>query len=159
MNLTITKADPAEADELTRVAHAAKEYWGYPHEWVALWKEGLTTTPDDIISGIYYVGKCRQEPVCFYSVRQMSANSYDLEDCWIAPPYIGRGFGRILFEHLKSTLESLGCAKLIIVSDPHAEGFYQKMGAVRVGEKPSVPEGRMLPLLEYEFEQQTTSLS
>jgi hypothetical protein len=36
-----------------------------------------------------------------------------------------------------------------IVSDPHAAGFYAKMGASHVGEVPScVIPGRLLPLFE-----------
>ncbi len=43
--------------------------------------------------------------------------------------------------------EASGGATLRIASDPNAEGFYLKMGARRVGETPSQPEGRALPLL------------
>lgn len=149
MKLTIDKPDPAEAEDLTRIAIAAKRYWGYPDEWIELWQEELTTSAEDIASGIFYAGRIEEGLVFFYSVREISQNIYDLEDFWLAPPYIGQGFGRIMFEHLKTILESLDCTKLLILSDPHAEGFYCKMGAVQVGEKPSQPEGRMLPLLEY----------
>jgi hypothetical protein len=43
---------------------------------------------------------------------------------------------------------TLGFTALRIDADPHAEGFYRAMGAVRVGETPSssIP-GRMLPLM------------
>jgi hypothetical protein len=34
-----------------------------------------------------------------------------------------------------------------VPSDPNAQGFYVKMGAQRVGEVPSRPPGRTLPLL------------
>jgi hypothetical protein len=39
---------------------------------------------------------------------------------------------------------------LLILSDPFAEAFYARLGAVRIGEGPSdaIP-GRLLPLLEY----------
>ena len=41
--------------------------------------------------------------------------------------------------------------KMLIDSDPNAEGFYQHMGAVRIGEVSSKPEGRTLPQLVYEL--------
>ena len=149
--MIIEKPDPGEADELTRVAIAAKKHWGYPDEWIELWQDELTYTPEIISSSDIYVGRNEGEVVFVYSVQRLSGKEYDLGGCWIAPKYIGKGYGRILFEHLQTTLESLGCTKLIIVSDPHAEGFYLKMGAVRVGEQPSKPEGRVLPVLEYEI--------
>jgi GNAT superfamily N-acetyltransferase len=149
MNLTIMKADPAAADELTRVAHAAKKHWGYPDEWIALWQDALTITPEAINSRNFYVGRNEVAVVFLYSIRPVSATTYELEDCWMSPDYIGQGYGRILFQHLTGTLRSLGCERLRIVSDPHAEGFYRKMGAVRIGEQPSKPEGRMLPVLLY----------
>ena len=151
MDLTIEKSDPDEAEELTRVAIAAKKYWGYPDEWIELWRADLLISPEVIRSRDFYVGRHEQEIVFIYSIRHMGDNEYDLDDCWIAPKYIGKGYGRILFSHLISTLESMGGAKLYILSDPNAEGFYRKMGAVRVGERPSKPEGRRLPVLEYQI--------
>jgi hypothetical protein len=39
---------------------------------------------------------------------------------------------------------------LIVVSDPHAEGFYLKLGARRIGSRVSDLEpGRQLPLLRF----------
>jgi hypothetical protein len=38
-------------------------------------------------------------------------------------------------------------ARLKIVSDPNAEGFYLRMGAQRVGWVAAQPRGRRLPLL------------
>ena len=42
----------------------------------------------------------------------------------------------------------MGAAALEIDADPHAAGFYERMGAVRIGETPSslIP-GRSLPRL------------
>ncbi len=41
---------------------------------------------------------------------------------------------------------------LSIQSDPHAEGFYLRLGARRTGEAPSqsIP-GRLLPMLEFDL--------
>jgi hypothetical protein len=37
-----------------------------------------------------------------------------------------------------------------MIADPHAEGFYLAMGAVRLGETPSESvRGRMLPMMLY----------
>ena len=44
---------------------------------------------------------------------------------------------------------ALGVTALSIESDPHAEGFYLRLGARRIGEVPSTLPGRVLPLLEF----------
>ena len=152
MELVIEKPKPEEAEDLTRAVIASKKHWGYPDEWVDLWKDDLSVTPEAIRSREFYVGRNGEEVVFVYSVRHISDRKCELEDCWVSPQYIGKGYGRILFEHLKGTLESLDCCKLVIVSDPNAEGFYLKMGAIRVGEKPSKLKDRVLPVLEYEIE-------
>lgn len=76
---------------------------------------------------------------------------YELVHMWIDPQHIGAGVGRLLFDHAVRTARSIGGSSLRIVSDPHAAGFYLRMGARCVGEVPSIPEGRMLPLLALEI--------
>ena len=56
--------------------------------------------------------------------------------------------GQILFDDLKKRLLARGASRLKIVSDPNAEGFYQKMGAVKVGEEQTKIEGRVFPVFE-----------
>ena len=65
-----------------------------------------------------------------------------------------RGTGRSLFEHAVSQTRNLGFRTIKIEADPNAEGFYQRMGAKRVGASVSEVEGerRELPLLIYELE-------
>ncbi len=67
---------------------------------------------------------------------------------WVAPERVGGG-GAALFAHAVETARAEGASQLRISSDPNAEGFYVKMGARRVGEVPSRPPGRMLPLLVF----------
>ena len=151
MKIVIEKPKPEDAKELTKVLIASKKHWGYPDEWFDLWKNELFITPESIRSREFCVGRNEKEVIFIYSIRPISEKKYELEDCWVAPQYIGKGYGRILFEQLKETMESLDCNKLVIVSDPNAEGFYLRMGAIRIGEKPSKPKGRVLPILEYEI--------
>ena len=151
MEIVIEKPKPEDAEELTKVSIASKKHWGYPDRWFDLWKDELLITPESIRSREFYVGRNGKEVVFIYSVRHISEKKYELEDCWVAPQYIGKGYGRVLFRHLESTLKSSDCRKLVIVSDPNAEGFYLRMGAIRVGEKASKLKGRVLPILEYEI--------
>jgi GNAT superfamily N-acetyltransferase len=149
MDLCIARARPQEAAELTPIPIASKRHWGYPEAWIDLWRDDLAITPAKIRAREYWVGRLATVIVFIYSIRPITPAEYELEDCWVAPAYIGQGYGTILFNHLRDRLRELGCSKLKIVSDPYAQGFYQRMGAVQVGEEPSKPEGRMLPVLQY----------
>lgn len=70
----------------------------------------------------------------------------ELEDLWLDPQIIGRGLGRILFQHALGTAADERFEALLIEADPNAEGFYRVMGAIRVGSRQS-SAGRTLPLL------------
>ena len=68
----------------------------------------------------------------------------DLNKLFIEPRHIRSGVGRALLEARRR-----GAGRLTILADPNAAAFYERAGAVRIGEAPSdaVP-GRLLPLYE-----------
>ncbi len=148
MALKIKKASLADADAMTQLIIASKRFWGYPDEWIELWQDELTVTPGKLEQRDFYLGKNGDEIIFIYSLSQLDATAYELEDCWVAPEYIGHGYGRILFDDLKERLHARGASRLKIISDPNAEGFYRKMGAVQVGEEPTKIEGRVFPVFE-----------
>lgn len=143
---TIERALPEDAGTLTRIAHAAKRHWDYPEPLIALWKDALTLTPAFIGRHPVYVAREDGHSVGFYALTGHGATRV-VEHFWVAPARIGAGIGRRLFAHARGRLAAEGVTMLRIESDPNAEGFYLKMGARRVGEVPSQPAGRTLPVL------------
>jgi len=153
MDIQIRRAKPAEADVLTEIAHAAKRHWGYPENWIEHWKDDLTITPEFISDNEVYVAVADKEIVGCCALA--SGNSpAELEHMWIKPEHIGTGVGRALFLHLKERAVHLGLPALEISSDPNAEGFYQHMGAKRIGDVRSEIEGkpRVLPRMIVKLE-------
>jgi len=146
MDLQIRRARPDEAEVLTELAHAAKRYWGYPENWIEHWKEDLTITPEFIADNEMYVAMAGEKIAgcCAIVLRDSLA---ELEHMWIKPELIGTGVGRALFVHAKERATNLKVPALEISADPNAEGFYQRMGATRIGEIRSEIEGqpRALP--------------
>ncbi len=45
MDHRISKASTADHQTLSDIAYKAKGYWGYPTEWLELWKDDLTISP------------------------------------------------------------------------------------------------------------------
>lgn len=146
MDVVIRRAWPADARALTRVAHAAKRHWGYPEDWLRLWRDALTVTPAFIERRPVWCAVRGAAVLGFYALSGSGATR-ELEHCWVLPTHIGRGVGARLFAHAVATLRADGAGQLRVASDPHAERFYLAMGARRVGVVPSTPRGRMLPLL------------
>lgn len=144
--IRIRKARITDCDELTEIAHAAKRHWGYPARLMRLWKSDLTVTPEAISSHRVYCAVRGSTVVGFYALSGTS-KTRELEHMWVRPEQIRSGVGRALFTHLLEHLQATDATRLVIASDPNAEGFYRSMGAQPAGRVPSRPAGRYLPRL------------
>ncbi|MDP2138140.1 MAG: GNAT family N-acetyltransferase [Candidatus Didemnitutus sp.] len=147
----IRRAEPGDAAVLSALCWAAKEHWGYPPEWMEIWRVELTLTPGYIAREPVFVAEGREGIVGFFGLRLDEVRSH-LEHLWVKPAHLGRGCGRHLFEAAVRLARALGAEVMHIKADPNAEKFYLKMGAVRAGAEEYVMSGghrRVLPLLAY----------
>jgi GNAT superfamily N-acetyltransferase len=144
----VRPARPGEAARLTEIAHAAKRHWGYPEAWMDAWRDALTLTPEHVARWHVRVAQAGDAIAGFHAV-SVDGDAAALEHLWIDPPLIGSGLGRLLFDDAVRTAAEHGARELVIDSDPHAEGFYLRMGARRIGEVPADVDGapRTLPRL------------
>lgn len=144
--VTIRPVDPAEADELTRIAHAAKGFWGYPEAYLALWRVDLTYSAATVRRRPIYAATRGSAILGFYAL-DLAAAEPELDCLWVDPPYIGQGIGRALVIDALARARQAGLGQLMVVADPNAAGFYRKLGAHQIGTTPSRPLGRRLPVL------------
>ena len=151
-------ATPIDLPALTRLAYAAKSHWGYPSSWLALWEPDLTFTDATLAAQHVVVAEQDGRAVGVYAL-SLAGQVAELEHCWVDPACMGRGIGRRLVEAAATHARKLGAAQLRIVSDPHAEAFYRHLGARRVGDVPSTPVGRTLPLLVLDLADSDTAAS
>ena len=146
MDVQIRRATPDEAATLAAIAHAAKRYWGYPEDWIEHWKVDLTITPDFIADNEVFVAIVgdRIAGCCALVVNDSLA---EIEHMWIKPEYIGAGVGRALFEQVRDRAAERQLPALELSADPNAEGFYERMGATRIGDVRADMDGqtRLLP--------------
>jgi len=151
--LLFRRAEAQDAELLTEIALAGKRHWGYPEEWMAEWRPDLTVTPGYIRSQLVSVAELAGEVVGFAGLSTLEGHRY-LEHLWLRPNHIGRGFGRALFLEAVREARAAGVTELRIKSDPNAEPFYLKMGAVRTGLEVYELLGkfhREVPLLVYKL--------
>ena len=150
--MEILRASPEDAAELTEIALQAKAHWGYPQRWMDLWRITLTIDPGTIRDQEVFVALQDGRRVGFYALIGHPP-ALDLDQLWVRPEWIGRGFGRALVEHALARAAALGASRVDVQAEPHAEGFYLRMGARRVGEFSYELDGqpRILPKMVFEI--------
>jgi cytidylate kinase/N-acetylglutamate synthase-like GNAT family acetyltransferase len=147
----IRQARPDECPALTELAMRSKAHWGYDAAFMANVRADLEVIPAKFMPGFHvYILETGNEMIGFYSLRPEDAETVTLEDLFIEPKHIGCGYGKRLWEHSLSVAQSLGFRRVTLISDPYAEPFYARRGAVKIGEiESNALAGRMLPLMEY----------
>ena len=156
--ISICKTKSDEHRELTEVAFAAKRHWGYPEEYLEQWKHELTISEAYIRDNIVRVARFDEKIVGFYSIVGNPEDFYAgevlvpkgwwLEHMFVLPEYHRRGIGRRMIGHVKEIAIAGKIDRLLIFVDPHAKGFYDRVGARFLYDSRSSIPGRMIPVYE-----------
>jgi ribosomal protein S18 acetylase RimI-like enzyme len=151
--MQLVRVQPEDAETFTQIAYAAKRHWGYSERWIEAWRDILTMRPEFIAANIAFCAIEEGRAVGFY-VLTTESDGIHLDHLWILPAVMRRGIGRALFEHAVNQARAAGFDLIKIEADPNAAGFYERMGAQRVGTSIGEVEGekRELPLLAYQLE-------
>jgi GNAT superfamily N-acetyltransferase len=131
----------------------SKAHWGYDDSFMAQCVASLTIANDEIEAGLVAVIVDAQDlPVGHAAIAMTDATTADVAAMFVEPAMIGHGLGRPLFEAGLEIARKQGATRLTILSDPQARGFYERMGACYVEDRPSdaIP-GRILPWLVLEI--------
>ncbi|HEV2652386.1 MAG TPA: GNAT family N-acetyltransferase [Rhizomicrobium sp.] len=150
--MTVRPARTDEAAALSALCKRAKAHWGYDAEFMALSDASLTIAPSLIETGRVLVAESSGQILGMASLEPLEYGAFDLLHMFVEPSAIGTGVGRVLFGDIATLARDLGALRLSILADPHAEAFYLRMGAQRIGDAPSdaIP-GRFLPLLTFDL--------
>lgn len=159
---SIRRAVPCDHRSLTKISFCSKAYWQYPESYFSVWKSELTVTADYISRNEVFAYCLKEEIVAYYSLVMLSQEKvfsgevlqcgWWLDHMFVLPENIGRGIGREMFGHCINRLLDLDAEKLMILADPFAWKFYEKMGCRCHGAYPSTIPGRTTPYLEYHLE-------
>ncbi len=144
--MRIRRAVGTDSEALTALAHRAKASWGYPAELMDRWDAALSIPRDFIDAHDTFVAEADGAPLGVYALCG-AGDELELEHFWVDPDAQRSGVGRSLFDHATGRARARGADSIRIASDPHAEGFYLRMGAVRVGDEETLVPGRSLPVL------------
>jgi GNAT superfamily N-acetyltransferase len=144
--IRIREGQAEDFARLREIAIAAKAHWGYELARVEEWAAGGDFEPESLSGRLVYVAECQGEPIGWAALIPRGAVGW-LEDLWIAPIWIGRGVGRSLFEHVAMRAREFGAQRLEWEAEPHARGFYERMGGAYVRDSEVTEWGRVLEVL------------
>lgn len=151
MSYSIRRAVAGDASPLTVLATRAKAHWGYPPEWIAAWQPQLTFQPKYFDQNQVLVAEDEHGLLGMCALED-HGEWWELEHLWVDPDCMGRGVGRILVERALALARVVRPSRVVIEADPHAAGFYRRLGAIEVGAvrapMPGAPE-RVLPVFEF----------
>ncbi|MEV6913243.1 GNAT family N-acetyltransferase [Amycolatopsis sp. NPDC051071] len=128
----ISRASASDAGRLTALMHESSAYQG---EYAPI-LEGYQVTEDYLATHSAFVAHAQRNVVGFYSLVEYPA---ELDLLFVADSAQGTGIGAWLVEHMLGRAAELGMTEIRVVAHPPATGFYERMGARRVGVMPPQP--------------------
>jgi GNAT superfamily N-acetyltransferase len=150
MTYFIRRAKPFDAGELTTLALLSKAYWGYPKEWLDLWRDELEISPKIIEQSIAFVVIYHGKIVGFWCRSFIESRYRTPGYLFIHPEHMRKGIARRLWLVVKKEAIAKGIKAFTIEADPHAVPFYLEIGGQKIGEIESqVIPGRKIPLIKF----------
>lgn len=148
---TIRPARPGEEPALSALCLRSKAHWGYDAAFLAACRGALAVDPGLVAAGRVEVAEAGGRVLGVVAMgRGEDGGSEEVELLFVDPPAIGSGVGRALLVQSLARAAARGARRALVLSDPQARGFYERMGARFVCMAPSnVLPGRRLPRLEF----------
>lgn len=147
--IVIRPPDLSELPALSALQLRSKAHWGYDAAFMAACRAELTLTAADLTETALVVAE-RNGKLAGVAQVGPDGEDADLMGMFVDPPFIGMGIGKRLFDWSVEAAHRISSTRLLIVSEPRAQAFYEAQGAKLIGTHPSgsIP-GRVLPLLAF----------
>ncbi|MEM9822004.1 MAG: FAD-dependent oxidoreductase [Bacteroidota bacterium] len=148
---TIYKAQVRDHQTLSDITFQSKAHWGYTPQQMETWRDELRIDQKYIRQNIVYVLVYRQQMIGYYAFLAKKAAALHLDNLFVLPAFIGKGFGRQLMQHAFETAKKLRAKSIRLAADPHAVAFYEKLGFKTIDQQASSIPGRFLPIMSLEM--------
>lgn len=122
---------PARADERPAlVALQARAALANPGDRALLeaHPELIDTPLDPFLAGNVFLVEREGVPIGFAELAPREDGGMELEGLFVEPAYWGQGIGRLLIDAARERSRELGATTLHVIGNPHAEGFYARLG-------------------------------
>jgi GNAT superfamily N-acetyltransferase len=135
---TVRGAKPDEQRDLTRLCVRATLHAGYDEAFIDRTMPALTITVPLLVGNFVQVAQDGSNEVvgvvCVTPTALLGIAL--LQGLFVDPQHWQRGIGRTLFGAAVAHAKGTKASALMIYAEPSAEGFYKRMGAIRIGEVP-----------------------
>jgi GNAT superfamily N-acetyltransferase len=141
----------SDAAALTVLARTAKASWGYADSCLDAWSAELTITSEYIERHRVMVANAGSDVAGMCALEHLG-DHWMLEHVWVAPAFQHRGLGSALVGDAIAAARAHSEGVIRVLSDPHAQVFYETLGARVIGWMPAPIEGdaeRRLPMMEF----------
>jgi ribosomal protein S18 acetylase RimI-like enzyme len=146
--MKIEKASINDNEILTEITKRSKAYWGYSEEQILKWNDNLTISKDYIENNCTFKLLNDNTIIGYYSYIIKDEKNVKLDNLFVLPDYIGKGFGKYLINDFLKRMRNEKFEKIILDSEPNAEEFYLKIGFKKIGEFETSIKNRFMPIME-----------
>ena len=141
-----------EIEELNELIMRSKSYWGYDRAFLEAYRAHLLLSAEALEHELVYCVEVREAIAGVIHLIVVSDEEICLNHLFVEPAFIGQGIGSLLWRHAVEQARRRDARALVFKADPHARTFYERMGAVVVGEHLStLLPGRKVPRMCYEL--------
>ncbi|MBD8081419.1 GNAT family N-acetyltransferase [Chryseobacterium caseinilyticum] len=148
----IIKANSDDAKILTEITKRSKAYWGYSEEQMNEWSDLLTITSEYIQSNEVYKLVINKSTAAYYSYFEIENNSVRLDNLFVSPENIGKGYGKLLMNDFILKIKQSQRSRIILDADPNAQKFYESFGFTKIGQIETSIIDRFLPIMELKLD-------
>ena len=142
-----------EAKFLSELALRSKAYWGYSNEFLEACRPHIYVDADYINDWPVVIIESNDIIIGFLSLKTIKSENR-LDNLWIEPEFINKGYGKVLFHEAVKQAKKLGWDSFKLAGEPDAVAFYEKMGAKLIGEIQSrLRDDLFLPHMEMSLKQ------
>ena len=146
--MKIKKANLNDNEILTVITKKSKAHWGYSEEQILKWNKNLTISKEYIESNSVFTLVNNEKTIGYYSYIVKEEKNVLLDNLFILPEYIGKGFGKYLMNDFLNRMKDEKFEKITLDSEPNAEDFYLKIGFKKIGEFETSIKNRFMPIME-----------
>jgi len=149
--VTFRTVKSADLSEISQLGIESKASWGYNATEMEIFSRELTLDQTSLDTLLTAEVACEgDEIIGYYTIRQHADGTDELEHLFVTPKRFSQGVGKELLERAIKTASTSGLQKLTILADPNSAKFYEKFGAVKVGDHQSSVAGRTIPIYTIE---------
>jgi len=143
----IVKAKAEESILLNQLMRHSLSVWKYSEIELEKLMEHLKVAPELIDQSICYTARLSNAIKGFIL---FSEQENFLKKLYVDPSCINTGVGTLLWQRLIQDLREKNFKHINFLSDPNAQGFYEKKGAFKIGRRASkVFDGVYIPIMRY----------